>query len=577
MQADSNLDPSRTRWLYRELDAGAARRLTKELGVAPLVARILASRELTAPETVRAFYSPGLSQMHDPMQMKGMERAVKRIAQALRMKERILIFGDYDVDGITSTVILMNALRELGGDVDYYIPHRFEEGYGLNIDALEKFAAEGNPLVITVDCGITSVAEAARAKELGLDLIVTDHHEPGDELPGALAIVNPRQPGCPYPFKGLCGAGVAFKLAHALFREHHPDSGKAPESLKALLDLVTLGTVADVVPLQDENRALVNYGLTQLTESDRHGVESLKRHAGFKGGAVTADTVGFLLGPRLNAAGRTEHAFFGVELLMAENRAEADRLAQKLEQFNRERRAIEQDILDEALEMAAEYASERVIVLEQDGWHQGVLGIVASRIKERFHKPAIMIGVDNDLAKGSARSIEGFDMHAALTHCAGHLVKYGGHKMAAGLTVESVNIGAFREAINAYAHEYMDEESLRPLLWIDAQGSGEDISAQTVEQLDRLAPYGAANPKPVIAFEGMALLEPPRILKDRHLKLRLSDGHGNCISALGWGMANRAPELENLRGRIRAAGALYLNNWNGQSNVELELKDFQRE
>lgn len=571
----TQLTPPSTVWQLRESDPTVVELLKTEADLPALVAQILAARGIASVEEAQRFLHPRLSQLHDPMELHGMEAAVARIGQAIRNGEPICVYGDYDVDGMTATSILLSALRELKADADYYIPHRFNEGYGLNCEALEKLAAEGNRLVVTVDCGITSVAEAARAKELGLALIITDHHEPGSELPQADALINPKLPQCQYPFKGLAGAGVSFKLAHALFRAHHPDPERAKEFIKSLLDLVTLGTVADVVPLVDENRAIVSEGLKLITRSPRPGIKKLLEHAGAKRDIVDATTIGFVLGPRLNAAGRTEHAMFGAELLLTEDMQEADQLAQKLEGFNLDRRHIEQEILDEAFDLLADYIDDPVWVIEQEGWHHGVLGIVASRIKELHHRPTFILGIDGESAKGSGRSVPGFDLHAALEACSEHLLKFGGHKMAAGMTCATENIDAFREALKDYARENLSEEMRKRTVRIDAEVCAEDINAQAIKTLAALAPHGAQNPKPVISLCGCYQVEAPRLLKERHLKLKVAAPDGSQFPVIGWGMGHRIAEIEKLSRQIDIAGTPFLNHWNGRTTVEIEMKDFR--
>lgn len=574
--ADSAARPPRPRWELRPQDPAGAARLAREAGLPPLVARILAARGMQDGAAAKAYLTPTLAQTHDPFAMRGIAEAVERIAAALAAREPIWIYGDYDVDGVTATAILHLTLTRLGAQPDYYIPHRMSEGYGLNDDALRQIAAEGARLVVTVDCGITAVAQAELAAELGLDLVITDHHQPGPELPRAAAVVNPNQPECAYPFKGLAGAGVAFKLAHALLKRLQPEAEDARAFLKTLLDLVALGTVADIVPLEGENRALVHHGLAALRATRRPGLAQLFERASLTREKLNCGTIGFALGPRINAAGRTEHAFYGAELLLTESSQRAAELAEQLEQFNLNRRRIEQEIVDEALRIAEGYAGDHVIVVEQQGWHHGVLGIVASRLLARFYRPVLVLCVEGETAKGSARSIPGFDLHAALVACEGHLVRYGGHTMAAGLELAVKGIEAFRRAINAYAAEAMNETLLQPVLTIDTVAEERDLTPETVKSLDRLAPFGQANPKPVVMLKGCTLLERPRVLKEKHLKLNLCTQGGKSIAALYWNAAEQAGEIEALVGKpIDVAGALTVNVWNGRESVEMEVKNLR--
>ena len=564
-----------TRWEFRPADPAAQRRIEKEVGVPPLVARILAARGLDGPEEARRFLDPRLSGLHDPFELKGMEAAVERIARALRDGEAIQIYGDYDVDGITGTAILMLTLRELGAEVDYYIPHRLNEGYGINAEAIERLAAEGARLIISVDCGIRAVAEAEHARGLGVDLIITDHHEPGPELPDAVAVINPKQPGCDYPFKGLAGTGVAFKLAHGVLKRCHRDPAAARAFLTSLIDLVTLGTVADIVPLRGENRSLVAHGLGMLRATERPGLRQLMAVADYQPRKVDAGAIGFVLGPRLNAAGRTEHALHGVELLLSDDERHARDLATKLDGLNTRRRQIEQRILDEALALIEEQGTDKVIVVAQDEWHHGVLGIVAARILRLFYRPTIVLGVSEGKAKGSGRSIAGFDLHEALSSCDDHLEQYGGHTMAAGMSLDPDRIDAFRAAINAHADEVLDEATLRPLVMIDAPAKPSDLTEAGIEPLAALAPHGQDNPKPIVALDGYTLIESPRVLKDRHLKLQLAAPDGRPLTALAWGMIDRYGELTGHVEQLRLAGTPFINEWNGRRTVELELVDFK--
>ncbi len=558
----------------RECDEACWRALAKSLGLPALAARVLVARGVIDPDEAALFLRPPLAQLGDPFALKGMEAAVARVGAALERGEKIFIWGDYDVDGISATAILFLTFAELGRPAEYYIPHRVNEGYGLKAQGLEQIAADGAQLVITVDCGTTAVEEARRACELGLDLIVTDHHEPGAELPECVAVINPRQPGCGYPCKHLAGAGVAFKLAHALLKRFHKDEARAREFLRSLLDLVALGTVADIVPLTGENRAIVTAGLERMRSAPRVGIAALAAEARLEPAKIDSGSIGFVLGPRLNAAGRTEHAIFGVELLLTEDKKKARELAAQLNGFNENRRTIESSIVREALELLEGPMEDHVIVVAQDGWHHGVLGIVASRIQSRYFRPVIVLGIEGAEARGSGRSIPGFDLHGALTCCGEHLERFGGHVMAAGMSLTAAKIDGFREAINRHAAEILTEEMMRPLIEIDAVAEVEELTAAGVQALDLLAPFGLENPKPLVAIEELCLIEPPRIMKERHMKLTLAGGNGRTFAAVGWGMSRRAAELEPGM-KLRVAGSPFLNTWNGRTSVEVEMKDFQ--
>ncbi|MEN6625517.1 MAG: single-stranded-DNA-specific exonuclease RecJ [Candidatus Sumerlaeia bacterium] len=567
---------STLRWQLRPVDSRRSDVLAGELGVAPIVARILDARGLSDPDAARLFLNPSLRQIHSPYDLLGMDQAVERIGRAIRSGEKVWIWGDYDVDGITATAILMLTIQELGCPADYYIPHRVNEGYGLNPQALEQLAGEGATLIVTVDCGISAMAEARLARKLGVDLIITDHHEPGTELPDCAAVINPKQPGCNYPCKAISGSGVAFKLAHALLKSFHPDQDRAREFLKSLLDLVTLGTVADVVPLVGENRCLVSAGLERMREAPRLGIARLADVARLPKAKIDTGSIGFVLGPRLNAAGRTEHAVFAVELLLTREEKRARELAGKLDQFNENRRAIESETLAEAMKLIEPYRQDQVLVVAQDGWHHGVLGIVASRIQSIFYRPVIAISVDSDVAKGSGRSIAGFDLYDALCQCGDCLEQYGGHRMAAGLSLAPDRIDRFREAINRHAGQVLTDDILTPAVDIDTEAEPAELTPEVVEQLAVMAPHGIENPKPVVAIGGLRLVEEPRIMKEKHLKLFLAAPDGKPMAALGWNMVKRIRELD-AGGPLRIAGTPILNTWNGRTSVEIEMKDFQHQ
>lgn len=562
------------RWEFRQIDPEQARRLEREAGVSPLVARILAGRGLQAPGAVSEFLSPALANVHDPFLLKDMEPAVDRIREALARGEKICVYGDYDVDGITSTAILKTTFAFLGVEVETYIPHRLTEGYGLRPESVRQLAERGIGLLITVDNGITAVDAVAAARKLGVDVIITDHHQPGPQIPAALAIINPKQEDCSYPFPDLCGAGLAFKLAHALLRRCADDPETARSFLKDLLDLVAVGTVADVVPLVGENRTLVTHGLKVLQAGKRLGVRSLIDLIPSTAG-ISADNLGFTLAPRINAAGRTEHADYALDLILSAEPREARDLAGLLDRFNEDRRRIESDITAEAFSLIDEDSTDPVIVIEQEGWHQGVVGIVASRVLDRYHRPSIILGIEGDVAKGSARSIPGFDMHAALHACADCLQQFGGHTMAAGLTLAREQIPAFRKAVQAHARSVLRVETMAKRLQIDTTAEPDEISFEAAEQIERLKPFGAANPKPVVAIEGFGLVEEPRLIKERHLKLRLAGPSGATIEAIGFGLGSRIHELMSGRSTLRLAAVPFINTWGGRSRLELELKDFK--
>lgn len=503
-----------------------------------------------------------------------MEQAVSRLSSAVADGETVCVYGDYDVDGITSAALLIDFFRRIGLTCFYHIPLRMEEGYGLSGDGLAAAAARGAGIVVSVDCGITAVAEAEFCRSLGMDLIITDHHVPGQTIPSACAVINPLQPGCPFPFKYLAGVGVAFNLMIALRsrlrEEGHFDSGNEP-NLREYLDMVALGTIADIVPLVDENRIFVKHGLVELTSSGRAGIEALKEVAGVRG-EVSCGAVGFRLAPRLNAAGRLEDAALGVELLLCRDRQKANAMAADLDAGNSERQALEQGILEDALSMVRNDPSLRKrksIVLASDAWHQGVIGIVASRIVDIYHRPTILIALQEGTGRGSGRSVPRFHLHDALKACSQHLVKFGGHKYAAGLSIDETTLEAFVESFDQVACGLLSPEDLVPELSVDAVLDADEITQALAESLALLAPFGMGNPEPLFMLEKVRVAD-LRVLKERHLKLRLTDGN-KSFEAIGFNMA----EGRDIPETVSVAFSLQINEWNGRETVQLRLRDIK--
>jgi single-stranded-DNA-specific exonuclease len=559
------------RWLRKTTDERAAQLLTREVGLHPVAARILASRGVTTPTDAERFLATPLTDLPDPFQMKGMPAAVARIVAGIEKKERITIYGDYDVDGVTSTSLLTIFLRSLGASVDYYVPHRLVEGYGLNPDAVDKLAARGTRLIITVDCGVTAVSEVDRAAQAGVDVVVVDHHQAPAELPRAVAMLNPHQPGCPFPAKELSAVGVTFFLLMALrkrLREAGAFQNRPEPNLKAFLDLVALGTIADIVPLVRTNRILVTHGLRELARDNRPGVTALKQVAGLEPGLVTASQVGFKLGPRINAAGRLDNAATAIDLLLTDDPAEADRLARALDRANDERQKIQQTIAAEAIEQGARRADRvRGLVLASEGWHPGVVGIVATRVVEAFHRPAVIIGIDGDGGKGSCRSIEKFNMYEGLGRCASFLTRYGGHHHAAGLHLERDRLAEFTRAFEAEAARQLSPEDLEPVMKVDETLGPGDATLDLARAIARLAPFGAGNPEPVFMQE-VAGIE-PRVLVAKngaadHLKFR-----SGATDFIAFGQAEKGGLL---RGRAQVAFNLSVERYNGWERIQGRVK-----
>lgn len=566
------------RWLLPGAGAKDASGLSRELGLHPLVARILVNRGIESPEAASTFLTDRLADLPDPFLMKGMRPAVQRVTDALLGGQKITLYGDYDVDGVCSTALLSLFLEQVGGQIATYIPHRIGEGYGLNGQAVEKIAADGTRLLVTLDCGITSHAEVSLANVRGLDVVVVDHHAVPEVMPPAVAVLNPMQPGCDYPTRHLCAAGVAFNLCLGV-RKQLREAGfferqRLPEpNLKSMLDLVALATVADVVPLTGANRILVRHGLRELTSAKRLGIRALKSVAGLDPNLpVTATHLGFQLGPRINAAGRLSDAAVGLRLLRSSSEKEALTLAMALDSANSERQALEKEVLNEALLQAGTYGPARGLVLASAAWHPGVIGIVASRVVERFHRPTVLVSLQGGVGKGSARSIEGFSLVDALTSCSSHLVKYGGHRMAAGLTVDPAMLPAFRAAFEAVAAERLSDEDLVPRCRVDAIVSPAELDEEAVSAVEILAPFGQGNPSPVFVSQSVAVS--PRVIpsksqgKANHLKLALEEAPH--LDAIGFGMEDR---VQLTQGKVDLAYQVSIDSFRGRRRVSLKLKD----
>ena len=541
----------------------------------PLVARILSCRGIGSAEEVSLFLTPALGNMLDPFLLKGMEQAVERIVSALQAGETICIYGDYDVDGITGTALLVSFLRTVGCTCHYFIPNRFDDGYGLSLEALERIIETvGATLIISVDCGITSIDEALFCRQRGIDLIITDHHAPREVIPEALAVINPLQPGCAYPFKALAGVGVAFNLLIALratLRKKGIFGADSGPDLRQWLDLVTLGTIADVVPLIGQNRIYAFHGLRQLSGATKTGIESLKQVAGISG-TVSCGQVGFRLAPRLNAAGRMESAVPGVELLLCSDALETLQIATDLDAANAERQAVERRIFEEAVAMVEAsgcYPTCRSIVLASDTWHQGVIGIVASRMVERYHRPTILIALTGDgCAKGSGRSIPGFHLLDALYPCSLHLERFGGHRYAAGVGLKEAMVDTFATAFETESFRLLGEDELIPCLNVDAEAEPGEVTLELAFELKKLEPFGAGNPEPVLIMRGLAVLE-RRVVGEGHLRLRLGlDGY--VFNAIAFRMADR-----DTTGKIDVAFFPEINEWKGSTSLQLRIKDLR--
>ncbi|KAB0669583.1 single-stranded-DNA-specific exonuclease RecJ [Oryzomonas sagensis] len=562
------------KWNTKKIATATVERLGTDLALHRLTAAVLAARGIETAREAGPFLAPSLSDMLDPLLLRGMAAAVKRLLAARRNRDTICIYGDYDVDGISGTALLVSFLRQTGFSCRYFIPNRFDDGYGLNREAIQGIIALGANLIVSVDCGITAVEEALFCREQGIDLIVVDHHLPKETLPDAAAVVNPMQPGCPYPFKSLAGVGVAFNLLVALrmaLRDEGAFTGGHEPDLREWLDLVALGTIADVVPLTGQNRIFAFHGLKQLSAATKPGIQALKRVAGVTGG-VSCGQVGFRLAPRLNAAGRMESAVPGVDLLLSIDQTESQGIAEDLDAANAERQATERRILDEAVEMvetSGAYPDCRSIVLASQNWHQGVVGIVASRLVERYHRPTILISLDEEGgAKGSGRSITGFHLLDAVTACSPFLERFGGHRYAAGVGLRADAVPAFAAAFEAEAARLLTADDLVAQLDVDAEAQPGDITPELARELKRLEPFGAGNPEPVLLMRGLRVME-HRVVGDGHLKLRLAGG-GCHFNAIAFRLASR-----ELPGMVDIAFFPEMNEWNGNSTLQLRVKDLR--
>ena len=539
----------------------------------PLLARVLARRGITTAEEAHRFLQ-GAALSDNPYRMKGVSEAVTRLRFALRRGERIAIYGDFDVDGVTATALMTIVLRALGGDVRPYIPHRVDEGYGLNFEALARLRDEGCRVVVTVDCGIRSVEEVAYGQRLGLDMIITDHHSIGPELPPARAVINPKQERCRYPFDALAGVGVAYRLAQGLLRAARHDPAIPGDGVEeeALLDLVALGTVADIVPLREENRYLVRQGVQRLSQPARLGVRTLMEQAGVTPSRVRAWTIGFILGPRLNAAGRLASGMLAYELLTTDDVARAVTLAAELEKLNQRRQALTRRHTEEALARLEAERDAYLHLVAAPHYEQGVVGLIASQIAEATYRPAVVVHQGEDESRGSARSIPEFHITRALDQCRDLLIRHGGHAAAAGFTIRNENLPLLKERLQAIAQAELAGQELTPTLYIDAEVTLRELDWATYEQLKRVEPCGHGNEQPLLMARDLEVRQSRAVgAEGRHLKLKVSDGR-LVFDAIGFGMGEWA---ERMPARVDLAFTLEENEWNGERRLELNVQDLR--
>ena len=552
-------------------DSSSVRNLSEALELPPAIVKILLNRGFDSPEAVEKFLNPQLSDLQDPFLLHGMDIAMERVTKALLANERIVIYGDYDVDGITATSLLYIIFNKLGAQVDYFLPNRLVEGYGLSVDGINEVRKHGVELIITVDTGINAIDEVAYANSHGIDVIITDHHEPREILPEAVAIINPKQEQCQFN-EELSGVGVAFKFAQAV----HKALGQSETELYEHLDLVALGTAADIVPLVGENRVLTRFGIPQISRTTKPGLKSLTFVSGLMGKDISTGQVVFVLAPRINAIGRLGDAKEAIRLLSTRDEVVAQEIARKLDDDNRKRKRIDEDTLNEALaqlEEIADLENDRAIVLAGEGWHLGVIGIVASRIVERYHLPTVMISINDGEGKGSARSIPGFHLCEALNKCEDLLVQYGGHKYAAGLSIEAKNIAEFRKKFIEVSNSELSDEDIQPKLKIDMEIELSEVTDRFMEILEKFAPFGPQNMRPVFLTRNCEVAGRPNVVGNNHLRLRVRKGSVS-IDVIGFGFGDMLGQIST-GSLIDLVYTVEYNTYNNVTRVQLRIKDIK--
>jgi single-stranded-DNA-specific exonuclease len=562
------------KWIYpQQVESQLVNQIAASLEVPSIVARLLVARGLASPAEARQFLRPRLQDLHDPYTLNDMERTVNRIEEALKTRQRIMVYGDYDVDGISGTALLWRCLFSLGAEVSWYLPNRIQEGYGISPSGVEEAQRRGVGLIISVDCGITAHQEVELAQSLGIDCIITDHHETKDSLPKAVGILDPKREDSNYPYQELSGVGVAYKMLQALYRRLGMEEG----ALEQHLDLVALGTIADIVPLTGENRVFAKYGLERLKSSSKPGIRAMLEVTGLTGKPLDSGQIVFIVAPRINAAGRIGTADAALRLLVTENQDEAFAIARSLDEENRKRKEIDDQILSDAMQMVerqVDLENERVIVLASESWHQGVIGIVASRLVEHFYRPTVMIAVDGDKGKGSARSITSFHLHQALKECQQHLLGFGGHKYAAGLTIESGKIGEFRKAINRVARDTLSPEDLVPTQVLDAEVDLDAIDSGAAQSFSLFAPFGPSNRHPVLVSHQLRVVGTPYIVGNNHLKFKVKQSQ-KIFDTIGFSFGDMLEELEDRDSSLDLAYVLEENEWQGRKKLQLRVKDIK--
>lgn len=557
----------RKKWELIEVDEEKVKNIANEFDVPEIIAKVLADRGVTEANQVETYLNPTRQNFHDPFLLPDMETAVNEIVNAIKEKRKVIIYGDYDVDGITSITVLKKFLGERGLSVDYYIPNRLDEGYGLNKSAIEKIANDGYDLIITVDCGISGIEEIDLANRLGMKVIVTDHHEPIEILPNALAVVDAKRKDNKYPCNVLAGVGVAFKTIQALSIKMGLDE---KEYLK-YLDIVCVGTISDIVPLIDENRVIAKLGLRLVKQTKNIGLEAIIKSSGYKN--IDSNMVSFGIAPRINACGRMGYEQEAAKLFLTDSPSEAATITERLNKYNRDRQMIEKTIFEEAINKLKTEDEKNSIILCSKGWHHGVIGIVASKLTEMYYKPTILLCEEGDEAKGSGRSIEGFDLHDALCKSSDYLEKYGGHGMAVGLTIKTDKLEDFKNKFVSIAKE-SNIENLQPILLIDKQIELKDITVGIIEKIKMLEPFGEGNKMPMFMCKNLKIDSIRTLSEGKHLKLTLKDEHF-ILNAIGFNLGNLASDFL-IDDKIDIVGHLEVNEFNGNSQIQMNLKDIRK-
>ncbi len=558
-------------WLLKEFDKNRVIEISKKFQISPLTSIILYNRGIRDDNQISEFLNSDFANLHDPYLLKDMDKAVERINIAKENNEKVTIYGDYDVDGITSIAILYKHLTEMGFEVDYYVPDRIQEGYGVNRDALDKISQSGTKVLITVDTGITAVEETEYAKSIGMDIIITDHHECKEKIPNAYAAIDPKRKDCQYPFKNLAGVGVAFKLIQALDKNFSVD-----QLMAKYADLICLGTVADISPLVDENRIMVTVGLKNFKNTKNIGLSALLDVCITNNKAITTSTIGYIIAPRINASGRLGCASRSVEMFLTDNAEKAHELAEGLCEENTIRQQTEQKMFAEALEYIEnnpQIKNDQILIIPHEDWHHGIVGIVSSKITEKFYKPSILFAIDGEEAKGSGRSISGYNLFEALENCGELLEKFGGHELAAGLSIKTDKIEEFRSAINKNASVNVDKKAMIPTISIDAIIKPTYITLETVDEINRLQPFGVENPAPTFAVKNIKIHKISTMSENKHLRMTLLKD-SKFLDAVGFGMGEYYNHLKE-GDFVNVAFGIDINDYKGYKNVQLILKDIK--